>query len=571
MRISTRVLPWFSAILVIWMALACVSPCTHTSLSKAGLTRHQNGCSAFRTSQELKLEQRRLTAVRTKQQKARIPPPCSKEPSHSKSNKGLEHDPSGSNVYRDPQVTFDQCAEPSDVSMHANTPLEAPMLLSPPLPPPSPPLPLPPPPPRSQVTTPAVGNVRQPCRFDDEPPDCPAPIPPPPRVIRRVILHVRDSFRSAMNRFHVLREYHHRPSYDPDAHLKPEDLANFQIKELPQSDNPSNPQSHPPPPWPFENMSKYLLMNWFHSGGHQKSEGEVNRLVKEVLAAREFSPTDLADFTIRQGNKTLDEAYVGSAGSGSPFSNDEWQEIPVDIEIPVPRKNANPKTFRVPGLQRRPIMNVIKSTWESVASRHFHLTPFKRIHIHPTTGKETRLYDEVYTSDAWIEAHDKLQKQPNELGCTLEKVIAGLMFWSDSTHLTNFGTASAWPLYMYFANLSKYVRARPNSGACHHIAFLPYVSLDMTSNLWLFTSPPSYQTASVISSWGFSPILVRESPFSATANENFCIKYGVCYLTTIFYMLINMALSFGVMMESFVEFTLAYLRTPQTTPWRVFS
>lgn len=98
--------------------------------------------------------------------------------------------------------------------------------------------------------------------------------------------------------------------------------------------------------------------------------------------------------------------------------------------------------------------------------------------IHPSTGKETRIYDEAYTSDAWIEAHNELQKQPNEPGCKLEKVITGLMFWSDSTHLTNFGTASVWPLYMYFGNLSKYVRARPNSGACHHIAYLPYVSLD---------------------------------------------------------------------------------------------
>jgi hypothetical protein len=221
----------------------------------------------------------------------------------------------------------------------------------------------------------------------------------------------------------------------------------------------------------------------------------VNRLVKEVLTAPDFRSADLADFTVCQGNKTLDEAYIKSSNNDTPFLSDDWQEIYVDIEIPVPRKNATPKMFRVPGLQRRSITKVIKSTWESVASRDFHLTPFKRIHIHPTTGKETRLYDEVYTSDAWIEAHDQLQKQPNEPGCTLEKFIAGLMFWSDSTHLTNFGTASAWPLYMYFGNLSKYVRARPNSGACHQIAFLPYVSPNMAIDVWLFTSLPSYQTA----------------------------------------------------------------------------
>ncbi|KAJ3963332.1 hypothetical protein EV361DRAFT_222660 [Lentinula raphanica] len=47
------------------------------------------------------------------------------------------------------------------------------------------------------------------------------------------------------------------------------------------------------------------------------------------------------------------------------------------------------------------------------------------------------------------------------------------MFWSDSTHLTSFGNASLWPIYMMFGNLSKYIRSRPNSGACQHIAYIP--------------------------------------------------------------------------------------------------
>jgi hypothetical protein len=118
---------------------------------------------------------------------------------------------------------------------------------------------------------------------------------------------------------------------------------------------------------------------------------------------------------------------------------------------------------------------VIKAAWSEDTAKKFHLSPFKRIHVHPETKVETRIFDETFTSDVWIESHDNLQKQPNEPGCKLEKVIAGLMFWSDSTHLANFRTAKAWPLYMYFANLSKYIRARPNSGACHHVAYIPSV------------------------------------------------------------------------------------------------
>jgi hypothetical protein len=77
--------------------------------------------------------------------------------------------------------------------------------------------------------------------------------------------------------------------------------------------------------------------------------------------------------------------------------------------------------------------------------------------------------------DYWIEAHNTLQKQPNEPGCKLEKVITGLMFWSDTMHLASFGNAKVWPIYMYFANLSKYVQARPDAGACHHVAYIPSV------------------------------------------------------------------------------------------------
>jgi hypothetical protein len=116
----------------------------------------------------------------------------------------------------------------------------------------------------------------------------------------------------------------------------------------------------------------------------------------------------------------------------------------------------------------------MKSALADITSQRFHFSPFKRFWMSPS-GTTVRCYDEVYTSDEWIEAHDNLQKQKNEPGCKLEKVILGLMFWSDSTHLASFGTASVWPLYMYFANLSKYVRCKPSSGASHHVAYIPSV------------------------------------------------------------------------------------------------
>ena len=123
----------------------------------------------------------------------------------------------------------------------------------------------------------------------------------------------------------------------------------------------------------------------------------------------------------------------------------------------------------------------MKATWGAATSRRFHLTPFRRIHVDPETAQEMRIYDELYTSEAFEAEYVKLQKQLPEPGCKLEKVIAGLMFWSDSTSLTNFGSATVWPIYMYFGNLSKYVRAKPTSGACHHLAYIPSVSRSLRS------------------------------------------------------------------------------------------
>lgn len=79
------------------------------------------------------------------------------------------------------------------------------------------------------------------------------------------------------------------------------------------------------------------------------------------------------------------------------------------------------------------------------------------------TGKMQRIYDELYSS----EEYHKVQRQRRSDDCQLERVIASMMFWSDATCLAQFGHATAWPIYLFFGNLSKYRRASPNTGPCH--------------------------------------------------------------------------------------------------------
>jgi Plavaka transposase len=84
----------------------------------------------------------------------------------------------------------------------------------------------------------------------------------------------------------------------------------------------------------------------------------------------------------------------------------------------------------------------------------------------------------MYTLDAMLEAHAEVQAIPFKPGQShVESVVAGVMLWSDSTHLASFGMASLWPVYLFFGNLSKYTWAKPTLFAAHHIAYMPKVYL----------------------------------------------------------------------------------------------
>jgi hypothetical protein len=208
-----------------------------------------------------------------------------------------------------------------------------------------------------------------------------------------------------------------------------------------------------------------------NSGSHQKSEAEVTRLVKDVIQAQDFNPRDLDGFSARKSLRALDN----DKGKDAITFPDDWLETDITLDIPTKSKDDPSTSFSVPGFHYRPLVGVIRSAFADIQAGAFHLLPFKRLWKDPLDDHQERVFDELYTSDSWLKAQDDLQRQPKEPGCSLERVIAGLMFFSDATHLATFGTAKAWPLYLYFGNLTKYARAAPKSGACHLVGFLPSV------------------------------------------------------------------------------------------------
>lgn len=302
-----------------------------------------------------------------------------------------------------------------------------------------------------------------------------------------------DPVHTKPNAFGLYREFSASPTHNPDDTLTIGDLAESQppptvVDGPAPTSRLSIPVLVPPSPsndtsGPFANSSIFGLLNWMWTGSAMKSLGECVKLFS-FLQSDAFRKEDIMGVDFIKETAKLD-AYMGFQSSGSveghiPPPKDGWKESEITIQIPDGKEHTNddiPK-FAVPGLHHRSITAVIRSVFEDpIASRRFHYTPFKSFWKGSETSPAQRVYDEIYSSDAMIEAHMQLQQSPPEPECTLERVVASLMFWSDSTHLANFGTASLWPLYLFFGNQSKSLRGKPRTASCHHIAYIPRVCI----------------------------------------------------------------------------------------------
>ena len=296
---------------------------------------------------------------------------------------------------------------------------------------------------------------------------------------------VWKAIKTSCNSFGLYREYPNIPTHNPDNTLCLLNLVDNSppINEMELSTSVPTPLSLQDPIssssssfFPFKNSTIFGMMSWMWTGSSMKSIGEMKKLV-DFLKSDDFKKEDLAAFDIHSETTKFDN-YLERPASDNP--QDGWRESEVIIQVPdgkIHSKDSIP-TFKVPGFHHRSLVDVIKTIYSDVASTSFHYMPFKSFWKDSSTPESVpqRVYDELYSSDAMIEAHMKLQQQPPEPGCTLERVVASLMLWSDSTHLANFGTASLWPLYLFSGNQSKWVRGKPNTASCHHVAYIPKVS-----------------------------------------------------------------------------------------------
>jgi hypothetical protein len=282
------------------------------------------------------------------------------------------------------------------------------------------------------------------------------------------------------NSFGMIRSYLVSPSHDPEADLTlgttctgPE-LATSRLPGV------AEPGSQSPYQFaPFDNVTIARLLQWQNNGVPKKSNAQLDLLVKNVIDVDGFEAAHLKDFRTQTELKRL-HRHTDQLGA---LASDGWKKTKLYLPMPCPgfkQTEADAPKLEVSGVLWRNLTAVMESAWGSKAARTYHQKP----HIlnqqcdDDAPKSIRRAWSEVSNSDAvneeWREICKNLRAKNPKVN--LEKyILVMLMIWSDSTHLAQFGTASMWPMYLYFGNQSKYIRGKPSSMAAHHIAYIPSV------------------------------------------------------------------------------------------------
>jgi len=232
---------------------------------------------------------------------------------------------------------------------------------------------------------------------------------------------------------------------------------------------------------PFSNPSVAAMMVAHHSGTHVQSAQKMTQIA-HILGSlgSDLNPVDLSNFNVTLEHKKLD-IFLATAPESAFHHEDGWIESLVQIHLPLDKKKM-PETeaiqFEVREVFHQDIIDVISLVYQSDTVRSFEHVPSKQFWRPSEDLPPKRLYREIYSSQAMLDTDEEICKHLSEIDSDpldLEAVSILLLFYSDSTHLADFGTVSCWPVYLFFGSQSKYIRAMPTSSTCHHITYMPSV------------------------------------------------------------------------------------------------
>ncbi|KIK80587.1 hypothetical protein PAXRUDRAFT_158258, partial [Paxillus rubicundulus Ve08.2h10] len=223
----------------------------------------------------------------------------------------------------------------------------------------------------------------------------------------------------------------------------------------------------------FSSPTAGLLMHWQYSGSNLKLAAELNCL-GSFIQDPQFEPALEYSFNHNCEQKLTKKYLCADHG---------WKISSIPVLLPhewtkFQSGECNPSVpvLMVDGVHHHDITDIIISTFQDKISSTYHMTPFEEYwKPDPGDSDPIRVFGEAYTSPQYLDTYQQVNSLPREDGDDLGHVVVPLMLWSDATHLTNFGDASLWPLYMFFGNESKYTCRKLTAAACHHMAYIPTV------------------------------------------------------------------------------------------------
>lgn len=301
--------------------------------------------------------------------------------------------------------------------------------------------------------------------------------------------NLRRILKSPRNVFGLFRQFFAAefPSHDPESEIIAQNDLSDIVEETGGELPPPNTSTLVSEFGPYPNYSSFALGEWFWNTGVQKSKSDFKHLVGII--------TDPAFRTDDIHNTPWDriDTQLGDSGSELEWLDEPdagWTRTPVTIQVPFAYKinkrdrkrrhgAIEPQDFVVEDFYHRSIVSILKERLSSTDAKHFHMEPYELYWQPQELSCPTRVQGEIYTSPAFIEAHNTLQEMPGVPGCELPRVVVALMFASDATQLTSFGQAKIWPLYMNFGNDSKYRRSKPSLHLCNHVAYFKRVRLNV--------------------------------------------------------------------------------------------
>ena len=311
-----------------------------------------------------------------------------------------------------------------------------------------------------------------------------APISPPKRVsqdgsvLQKIKSKIRNILDSPRNSFGLFRRYRGTsfPPHDPESDINVTDLCDISNDHDKHEEKDVSASEL----GPYPNRSSFLLGDWYWTGGIQKTKRSFKKLVS-IICRSDFKPADLEHVRWDTIDKELGDDSPNEDDTDTWFGELDagWIETQVSISVPFHRSLQSPGTriYSIPNFRHRSITSILKEKMANPEDfQSFHLEPYElRWQKLGVADSSERVYGELYTSPAFLEAYEDIQISPGEPGCNLPRVVVGLMFSSDSTQLTSFGNSSLWPCYLYFGNESKYRRCKPSSNLCNHLAYFQKV------------------------------------------------------------------------------------------------